>query len=59
MNIRVADWSARMCSRGVGWRERVLRPAREGGRRVVIEWGFRRGLRAPPKKLVVLDERSR
>jgi hypothetical protein len=25
----------------------------------VIEWGFRRGLRAPPKKLVVLDERSR
>ena len=59
MNIRVADWSARMCSRGVGVRERVLRPAREGGRRVVIEWGLRRGLRAPPKKLVVLDERSR
>jgi hypothetical protein len=29
----------------------VWRPARWAGRRVVMEWGSRSGVRAPPKKL--------
>jgi hypothetical protein len=40
-----------MVSRGVGSRDVVWRPARWAGRRVVMEWGSRSGVRAPPKKL--------
>jgi len=43
MNMRVADWRARSVSSGVGAGERVPRPAREAGRRVVMESGFKTG----------------
>jgi len=40
-----------MFSSGVGSNEVVWRPARWAGRSVVMEWGSRTGVRAPPKKL--------
>jgi hypothetical protein len=44
-----------MFSRGVGSNEVVCRPARWAGRRVVMEWGSRTGVRAPPKKLFFIS----
>ena len=44
-----------MFSSGVGSNEVVCRPARWAGRRVVMEWGSRTGVRAPPKKLFFIS----